>query len=1771
MGPISLFQGSKSFNSKTSALGQSTSLSPKEKKYMSNVEKALTNFDSVNEWADYIAFLVKLQKSLLTNPDINTINWIPYDFQVSITLSKCILPSLPSGVHKKAIELYCTIFNILQFDNLGKSITIWLPGILPLMSYASISIKQDLIDLYKNYICQINPIFLRSCFKSILLSLFAALDDTTSEFFQPIMELIDNLKIQLNDNNHFWQCILLIIITSPDKRIGAMEYLTKKIPSFIVNIESNDSEEILKDSILSQLSNDAISCIKPDPGLLIRALCSAMNDSNLFVQRGFFDILLSKMPLNSSVYQLFSNNDKNLLFINVINTVLRKDMSLNRRLWNWLLGPDSIDGNDDQNNHISRLQYFKTYSYKYTVDSLLNLISIEEDKTNDDELLSNYINTCTIVTSIMDKWEIGQSIVPQLFIPIMKVSHYFNINHNLQFDQVIKRSNQLFDAIDTNIIWSNILKLIKDNDLDLDLFILQYYNVEDEEMLITHIPIVLLSVFALFQNNTKWIQLLTTLISFIPQRALLPLELADSNLLNVDYYNKELRKSISDKISKYYSIDTNIDSTNNENLKPFHANELSAMYLGFTYSIINDNFNLNDEIFFQSCKIYDNLVKIIPISSNSISWNVSTLREKIKNIKVDDNVVESNIHKSFGISYLFKYLIKDINKLESLKLLKITIKLLWICLQTSDNLYQVEIVERIWKLETIIGSSYIEAALCNLLLEIDDFEQRIYQFNILWIHLNNDTNESISILHKPLYIILNEINNDTHLLLINKWIKSLISNGTSNRIFRIICANIFNNDYIQENYKIDNMNLIDFGKISNELEILYELLKLNDEILNNFKLELCVIDNNKQIEFIKNRNWDISTYKSFMVNVLTKIMEIEPTNELINSKEIFGNFLKCMRLSLKLINLLIDGSESNFNLIFASLINNCEENCLNNQDISKHLINSYYLETITKMIKLSSKNQHSKYSVFENNGDKESINLLDFITIGIKNCQSSSSFDNWIELILCAAEYYPDLICNMCMELVDCMCSKLEKDYLSIIQGNSEKINLVSDSICELISGIEIFLLKCHKHLGFVLSDKFGFGNISNLNQSNHKIGNGTNNIGNSNNNNNNSKETGFFGSVIQGVFQVENTDDKNEGTKRKRKLIEAFRRSIFTVYDIWINCDFKQGNGNHHLSIESNKTSMYNFNKIKFRSKKLIEQNYDIEPLETIEALIECYNSNKNSYGFKLFKVLDDSKQNIILGYILDSIVSRVNYSSLDENKRSLLISRLDENILSKFLVEYCANLNESENLEKIWPNDVQNFIKDSFTNISYYKYIYPNLLKFLCLTSHKLQQTSYGRQKRVVKEISENFIKMLNLCITTKVGSNQNTLSNVILKNSSPLEDGSKEIVNEIPKNKIIFREEVCDALIEVIPHMHELINDIDKLNNCFSSIINGISGVINKGNLINFDTIPQYIMELLIKLSENLNCNELKVWKNFCNEIIQDNEFFKMKLDSYQLKQWNGIMKRWILNDDNKLNDIITNKLILSNSTNTSSTLLFNWNDEVDILNSNIPHIKRIIYLLLINEKDKFVSIISLLIDKINEFFFAFRQMTKYCLLEGWIFVLLRVVNLKFSENHLTDTWIMINKSIYYLFTETFEKIENNEGIDDGNNNDNIFNIIFLQGCKLLDILIILNEEEFQLNEWIFISDNLDGIHEIIPEGNEVGIVEKISKLKLDLKGYSIIDDINEYGKKVPLLKNINKIDDISELMIFFKTLKIKKYENEYRLKEVDYECITDDIFFDLFNNI
>ena len=402
--------------------------------------------------------------------------------------------------------------------------------------------KPALLSIFETFISPLDPVVLRSALKAITLALLPGLEEETSEEFERTLSLLnkfrnafgagsdrDNGQSSVSGEQYYWQSLFLAAITSPSRRQGALAYMVRELPPLGIPLmphsESNHAEKSGMRGTSRKLPPQIEAVTTPEPGLLIRCFAAGLQDEQLLIQRGFLDLLVTNLPLHSAVLrQKVVPRDLELLVSAAAAVVVRREMSLNRRLWTWFLGPEVSSGPDDStpdspdssptdtpartyNVQLSQTEYFERYGLAPLVSSILKMLVDDSLKP------SEKARPFRICLSLMDRWEIGGLVVPQIFLPAMEsVWRYQQLATSKEaLEEVLRSANVFFDAIESSLIWAELTDIvigalkIKDPEpeevqslspkdrLGLALFVVTSFNVREEEMLSIHIPMVTLA------------------------------------------------------------------------------------------------------------------------------------------------------------------------------------------------------------------------------------------------------------------------------------------------------------------------------------------------------------------------------------------------------------------------------------------------------------------------------------------------------------------------------------------------------------------------------------------------------------------------------------------------------------------------------------------------------------------------------------------------------------------------------------------------------------------------------------------------------------------------------------------------------------------------------------------------------------------------------------------------------------------------------------------------------------------------------------------------------------------------------------------------------------------------------------------------------------------------------------------------------------------------------------------------------------------------------
>ena len=149
----------------------------------------------------------------------------------------------------------------------------------------------------------------------------------------------------------------------------------------------------------------------------------------------------------------------------------------------------------------------------------------------------------------------------------------------------------------------------------------------------------------------------------------------------------------------------------------------------------------------------------------------------------------------------------------------------------------------------------------------------------------------------------------------------------------------------------------------------------------------------------------------------------------------------------------------------------------------------------------------------------------------------------------------------------------------------------------------------------------------------------------------------------------------------------------------------------------------------------------------------------------------------------------------------------------------------------------------------------------------------------------------------------------------------------------------------------------------------------------------------------------------------------------------------------------------------------------------------NLRRVATLVLATGDDHFVVDLPAMQDRIVDLLTATTTSSPSSTTRADIFLLLRALALKTSAIHLANLWPIINAELYAAISSVVAP-------DHSVPSETYNNYSILQACKLLDTLLCIAPDDFQLHEWLFITDTIDAVYR--PSNFEpVALVDELSK--------------------------------------------------------------------------
>ncbi|XP_072264674.1 protein DOP1A isoform X2 [Pyxicephalus adspersus] len=419
----------------------------KYRNYVAAVDKALKNFEYSSEWADLISALGKLNKVLQNNAKYQV---VPRKLTIGKRLAQCLHPALPGGVHRKALETYEIIFKIIGPKRLAKDLFLYSAGLFPLLTNAAMSVKPVLLSLYEMYYLPLGKT-LKPGLQGLLTGILPGLEEG-SEYYDRTNTLLEKVASAV-EQSAFYSALWGSLLTSPAVRLPGITYV-------LSHLNRKLSME------------DQLYIIGSDIELMVEAVSTSVQDSSVLVQRSTLDLILFCFPFHMSQA---TRPDMIRILSAALRVVLRRDMSLNRRLYAWLLGPRSTRQSNPE-EHAS--YYFNTFSKELLVQAMVGILKGKE-MSSENSLMQD-LKPFRILISLLDKPELGPAILEDVLIEVFRTLYTqckaeldlqaqapfskdpaqlsIKLRENKRTAELIKTANLLFNSFEPYYMWDYIAR-----------------------------------------------------------------------------------------------------------------------------------------------------------------------------------------------------------------------------------------------------------------------------------------------------------------------------------------------------------------------------------------------------------------------------------------------------------------------------------------------------------------------------------------------------------------------------------------------------------------------------------------------------------------------------------------------------------------------------------------------------------------------------------------------------------------------------------------------------------------------------------------------------------------------------------------------------------------------------------------------------------------------------------------------------------------------------------------------------------------------------------------------------------------------------------------------------------------------------------------------------------------------------------------------------------------------------------------------------------------
>ena len=408
--------------------------------------------------------------------------------------------------------------------------------------------------------------------------------------------------------------------------------------------------------------------------------------------------------------------------------------------------------------------------------------------------------------------------------------------------------------------------------------------------------------------------------------------------------------------------------------------------------------------------------------------------------------------------------------------------------------------------------------------------------------------------------------------------------------------------------------------------------------------------------------------------------------------------------------------------------------------------------------------------------------------------------------------------------------------------------------------------------------------------------------------------------------------------------------------------------------------------------------------------------------------------------------------------------------------------------------------------------------------------------------------------------------TIKPLAFSQDAPLSTNGEKGHNR-PSNSLELRrpddpEDVVAIIASILPNISKILVDADRINTATMTIS---AQVLTP--TFRWRTFPQNITASLLDILKTMSRipEASRSWRKDVAEAFNDPRFFHTNSLDLVWDGWIPILRQWTLLDKDRMPELLSRL-----SSPTSAGIVFGVGASSARLEADRKtqlNLRRVATLVLSADNDMFIVNLSGVQEKIVDLMTATAASSPSSITRSEVYMVLRALILKTSPVHLAPLWPIVNAELYDALSSLYPT----------ETHDTYNTTCVLQAAKLLDTLLTIAPDDFQLREWLFVTDTIDAVYRPA-DWRPVALVDGLAET-LDSRAGAPHSGVNPLAGAVlqrkPLLTSAVVGDVPVESMVdrvlrpFLRQLSINAFESTYRMEAPDRQACCDDLLRDLFD--